>query len=100
MLGGGGRRPGRIRRRAVRGQILGDPISRRPRFCTPLPPLHLGVDFRYTNFSGGRNLHFTYTYFSGGRGLHFTYTNFSGGWGLDFIYTNFLGPGRRGSTFS
>ena len=50
-----------------------------------------GPDFRYTNFSGGRNLHFTYTYFSGGRGLHFTYTNFSGGQGLDVTYTNFSG---------
>ena len=39
-------------------------------------PPHRGADFRYTNFSGGRNLYFTYTHVSGGWGLHFTYTNF------------------------
>ena len=45
MLGGGGRRPGRIRRRAARNRLLGDSISRAavPGPPPPLLPLPLGA---------------------------------------------------------
>ena len=56
--------------------MIGAFVPRRSGPVPLLPPR--GADFRYTNFSGGRNLHFTYRNFSGGRGLHFIYTNCGG----------------------
>ena len=105
MLGGGGRLPGRIRRRAARGRLLefllckpSNSIKRHNcPFCwltrdiaLGLVPPSSGPDFRYTNFSGGRGFAFClhtlfraagvfafYLHTLCGRPgfLHFTYTH-------------------------
>ena len=71
MLGGGGRRPGRIRWRAARGSDVGAFIVVAPVPIPAPPPPPRGADFRYINFSVGRNFAFYVHNFFGWPGFAF-----------------------------